>query len=87
MPRIREEEVPYGPVLITKGTYRGRVGFYDDDHDPKTAIVWLANHLAGEATIDLRFLKSLSGDAAKWVREEMKLERKLRKGRICASSS
>ncbi len=72
-------ELKYGPVLIIKGSYRGRVGFYEDDFDVETAEVWLSNHMAGVVTIDCRFLLSLEGDAAKWVRSEMSLDRKLRR--------
>lgn len=73
------DELKYGPVLITKGSYRGRVGFYDDDFNVETAEVWLTNHMAGVVTIDCRFLVPLEGAAAKWVRSEMSLQRKLNK--------
>lgn len=25
------EEIDYGPVIVTKGKYKGRIGCYDDD--------------------------------------------------------
>lgn len=73
-------EISYGPVLITKGTYRGRSGFYNDDHNESTALVWLANHMAGIVTVDIRFLLPITGSAGKWVRGEFFAEKKL--GRI-----
>ena len=27
------EEIDYGPVIVTKGKYKGRIGCYDDDED------------------------------------------------------
>ena len=77
-----KDELKYGPVLVVKGSYRGRVGFYDDDVDEGTALVWLISHMAGDITVDTRFLVPLAGEPGKWVRAEMALERRLRKDRI-----
>ena len=29
----KKDELIYGPVLITKGSHKGKVGYYDDEDD------------------------------------------------------
>lgn len=53
-------EIPYGPVLITKGSHAGRVGDYDDDGDnPFQGVVYFGHPLQtrGYFQIDKRYLK------------------------------
>lgn len=35
-----EEELEYGPVLVTKGKYKGHIGIYDDDDENDTIVVF-----------------------------------------------
>lgn len=37
-------DLEYGPVIVTRGPHKGKIGIYDDDDDcgKKTAIVYLA---------------------------------------------
>lgn len=37
---MTQNTLSYGPILITKGQFKGMVGFYDDDH-LKSAIVYV----------------------------------------------
>jgi hypothetical protein len=52
-------EVEYGPVYITGGRFRGRVMYYDDDEDSRTAICYVGHPLdfVGTYDIPLRFLR------------------------------
>lgn len=34
------EEIDYGPVIVTKGKYKGRIGCYDDDEDQYVYVYW-----------------------------------------------
>ena len=34
------EEIDYGPVIVTKGKYKGRIGCYDDDEDHYVYVYW-----------------------------------------------
>lgn len=40
-PKKPAVELSYGSVLITKGKYKGQVGYYDDDEDDGLCIVYL----------------------------------------------
>ena len=33
-----KRNLSYGPVLITKGSHKGKIGYYDDDEDDKLII-------------------------------------------------
>lgn len=33
-----EDVLEYGPVLITKGKYKGKIGYYDDDEDERAVV-------------------------------------------------
>lgn len=33
-----KRNLSYGPVLITKGSHKGKIGYYDDDEDGKLII-------------------------------------------------
>ncbi len=37
----------WGYVVVTKGRFAGRIGYYDDDDTTRTAIVYLDGGLAG----------------------------------------
>lgn len=53
------EEHPYGPVLITKGLYAGRIGNYDDEGDPFRGVVYFGDMFTsrGYYLIDRRYFK------------------------------
>lgn len=40
-PKNSKKEVPWGPVKVIGGPYKGRFGYYDDDNDNGLAIVYL----------------------------------------------
>ncbi|MDB5479624.1 MAG: transrane sensor protein [Caulobacteraceae bacterium] len=45
MPKERSEELEYGPVLIIGGRNKGRILYYDDDDNKKTAICYAGHPL------------------------------------------
>jgi hypothetical protein len=38
-----KEDLDYGPVLITRGKYKGRIGYYDDD-DLSKGVVYFGDY-------------------------------------------
>jgi len=37
----------YGWVIVTRGRYKGRLGYYDDDEGPDESIVYFENKSGG----------------------------------------
>lgn len=72
-----EDEVYYGTVLITKGKYKGTIGYYDDDEGPNLAIVYLGAPFASKyvmvrpSSIVNTEIKSLALE--KWIKENPSL--------------
>jgi hypothetical protein len=55
-------DLPYGPVFITGGAHKGRIGFYDDIQTSKTAIVYFGNlvRLDRPYLVSYRFLREIT---------------------------
>lgn len=59
--KIKKEKpaLYYGAVLITKGKYKGQVGYYDDDEEDDLCIVYLGTpFLSGYVTIKSSYLEN-----------------------------
>ena len=56
------EEGMYGPVRVTKGTHKGKIGYYDDDGDrPGEAVVYFGvPFLTVHNLIWLKWLESVN---------------------------
>jgi hypothetical protein len=53
-------EIPYGPVYVTGGRFRGRVLYYDDDETSSTAICYVGHPIdfVGAYDVPRRFLRN-----------------------------
>ena len=38
--KFYDEELKWGPVIVTKGKYKGRIGCYDDDEGSYAYVYW-----------------------------------------------
>lgn len=57
-------DLPWGPVQITKGRYKGRIGYYDDEED-SGVIVYLGHPVNGAkfVTIDPSYIAPVTTEA------------------------
>jgi hypothetical protein len=64
------EQGDFGPVLILRGRYQGRVGYYDDDDDG--AIVYLGAPFSSDGVRlkhnDIQKIDAKSAELEKWKR-------------------
>jgi len=62
----------YGPVRCTRGRNKGRIGYYDDDHTEKSAIVYFGRPFQSNYEIIPRSWLEAVGDnlqLAAWARK------------------
>ena len=56
----KEKPLQYGPVVVTKGRYKDRTGYYDDDSDEgNKAIVYFGSIHEGWQEINPAYLRNI----------------------------
>lgn len=55
---MKKEVLDYGPVIVTKGKYKGKVGYYDDDEGWRAMVYFGGSLMSGTCVaIDPSYLK------------------------------
>jgi hypothetical protein len=54
-------ELNYGAVLVTKGKYKGKIGYYDDDQSDTKGIVYFGEPFVSDyVLIKLEYLENIT---------------------------